>query len=153
MYGSTVAMGQDVISVSRGRFSSACLIQVPRLCKFVLIEAIDNSYVSQMKVPVCRTNSAEKTEFRYSSFTVKNHDDFKRNCYEPFKMTYYYLAALPSVLPCLTYRRREECQLAGLAFTSPCMNKASCALSGPLFFSFLLPPAVLLGVLAPLGAR
>jgi hypothetical protein len=54
MYDSTVVMGQDVISVSRGRFSSACLIQAPLLCKFVLIEAIDNSYVSQIKIPVCR---------------------------------------------------------------------------------------------------
>jgi hypothetical protein len=59
---------------SRGRFSSACLIQAPRLCKFVLIEAIDNSYVSQIKVPVCRTNLAEKAEFCYSSFTVKNQE-------------------------------------------------------------------------------
>jgi hypothetical protein len=70
MYGSTVGMGQDVTSVSRGRFSSACLIQAPRLYKFVLIEAIDNSYVSQIKVPVCRMNLAVKTESCYSSFTV-----------------------------------------------------------------------------------
>jgi hypothetical protein len=87
----------------------------------------------------------------YSSPDLNNPDVFNRSCYKTTTHSRQLRLTTRCTLP--TYRLRDACQLAGVPFTSPCMNKASCALSGPLFFSFLLHPAALLGVLAPLGVR